>query len=60
MIGQVYIIEGMRWEVIKAFQRRKVEWARLRCLDKRRKYRSVTIEFLKFIDHRRVALQEVR
>jgi hypothetical protein len=53
MTGQVYIIQGMRWEVTKTFWRRKVEWARLRCLDKRNKYRSVTVEFLKLIEQRR-------
>ncbi|WP_340701636.1 hypothetical protein [Brevibacillus borstelensis] len=53
MKGQVYIIQGMRWEVTRTFWRRKVEWARMKCLDKRRRHRSVTIEFLKLIEHRR-------
>ncbi|MDC0763456.1 hypothetical protein POF51_22280 [Brevibacillus sp. AG] len=49
MNGQVYTIQGLRWEVISTFQRRGVEWAKMKCLDKRRKQRSVTVEFLKLI-----------
>lgn len=49
MKGQVYMIGGMLWIVIETFTRRKVEWAKMRCLDKPKKRKSFPLEFLAMI-----------
>ncbi len=55
MIGQVYTLRGMRWQVIKLLQHEGQECAKLRCLDKRKRSWIVPVVFLEMEFGRRVS-----
>lgn len=55
MMRQVYMIEGMRWKVVKVLPRRTGDVARLKCLDKPKTFRSAKVDFLRMIHKQRVS-----
>lgn len=55
MIGDVYRLRSMRWQVASIFQRNEDQWAKLKCLDKRKKAWEVPVVFLEVKSDRRVS-----
>ncbi|MFF0831062.1 hypothetical protein ACFYU8_29905 [Brevibacillus sp. NPDC003359] len=55
LMGDIYMIGGCRWKVIKLQYRRKCIFARLRCLDQKNTHRSTTVDFLQMIKKQKVS-----
>jgi hypothetical protein len=55
MIGQVYMLRFMRWEVVAIFRRGGETWARLKCLDKRKRVWEVPVSFLEVVEAHKVS-----
>lgn len=53
MVGDVYEFRFMRWEVAKTFWRNGEQWARLKCLTKRKKPWDVPMTFLTLMEKKR-------
>lgn len=53
--GEEFVIAGERWKVIKFFKRRKCDWARLCSMDRKKVYKSTTVDFLQMISKRKAS-----